>query len=461
MSFVERPEVHPPAPWQFPDATRHRLSNGLTVALYDLPGQHVTSTRINLPVPLAAEPREREGVATIVSRTMDEGTASHSADEMAELFEQDGIGLHAGVAHQGIWVDLEATTRHVRTAFDLALECLTEPAFPHEEVNRHRLQRLSQIDHEMADPGYRATLEFVRTFYTPDSRVSRPTGGSRDSLAQLTRDDCEQFHRRWVRPDEAYVVVAGDFEEAAMLADLEATLGTWQVSGERPSPQVTPDAPADDRGRVVFVDRPGSVQTEIHMGWLGPARKEGSQWAPFPVLSYAIGGSPHARIDRVVREEKGYTYGMRGSFRPRSDFGQFVVGGSVRADATADALRLLGEIFSGVDDGLTAAEVKEGVDYLSMTAPARYATADAVADEAASLHLVGLETDFITDYLAAMRELTVEDVNAAWQQWSSSPRTVVLVGDAAKYAAAVEQLGLGEVTVVRDRAGVAGKGGAQ
>lgn len=447
MSNV-RPQVRPPRPWAFPQARRHRLANGLEVALYPLPGQHVTSTRLNIPVPLAAEPVDREGVATIVSRTMDEGTARHSADEMAELFESNGVGLHAGVAQQGIWVDLEATTRNVRTGLALALECLTEPAFPENEVNRHRLQRLSQIDQELADPGYRATLEFVRTFYTPDSRLSRPSGGSRASLAQLTRDDCAGYHQQWVRPDDAFVVVAGDFDEQAMLADLEQTLGTWRATGDRPELPTAVDEPAADRGRVVFVHRPGSVQTEIQLGWVGPARESGTQWAPHPVLSYAIGGTPHARIDRVLREDKGYTYGMRGSFRPRSGFGQFVASGSVRGDSTPDALRLLTEIFTELDAGITAEELREGVDFLSMTAPARYATADAVADEAASLQLVGLDTDFITDYLAAMRSLTLDEVNAAWRQWSSQPRTIVLVGDADKYAAQVDALGLGELTVV-------------
>lgn len=443
-----RPEVHPPAPWTFPQASEHTLDNGLQVALYPLPGQHVTSTRLNLPVPLAAEPRDREGVMTMVSRTMDEGTASHSADEMAELFEGNGIGLHAGVTQHGIWLDLEATTRNVETGFGLALECLTEPAFPEQEVNRHRLQRISQIDHDLADPGYRGTLEFVRTFFTPQSRLSRPTGGTRESLADLTRDDCARFHADWVRPGDAFVVVAGDFDEQAMLAALNRTLGGWHSQASAPTLDVASDQPADDRNRVVFVDRPGSVQTEIHLGWLGPARENGTQWAPYPVLSYAVGGSPHARIDRVLREEKGYTYGMRGSFRPRSDFGQFIVAGSVRADSTPDSLRLLGEIFDGVDGGLDAEELREGVDFLSMTAPARYATADAVADEAASLHFVGLDTSFITDYLAAMRSLTLEDVNSAWQQWSSQPRTIVLVGDADKYADQVGALGIGDLTVV-------------
>lgn len=444
-----RPSVHPAPAWSFPAHHDHTLANGLSVAIFELPGQHVTSTRLNLPVPLSAEPRSREGVATLLSRTMDEGTAAHSADEMAELFERSGVGLQAGITLQGVWIDLEATSRNADRAWELARECLAEPSFPENEVNRHRAQRLSQIDHDLADPGYRATLEFVRTFYSPQSRSARPLSGSRESVSALIRDDVVDFHRRWVRPEGAHLVVAGDLDAQRTIEALERSLGRWQVAGSPPIPStVGVDTPAEDRGRVVFVDRPGSVQTQIQLGWVGPPRRSGAQWAPHPVVSYVVGGTPHARIDRVLREEKGYTYGVRGSFRPRAEFGQFVVSGSVRGDATAAALADLAEVFAKADEGFTAQEVREGVDFLSMTAPARYATADQVADEAAALQFTGLDTGFVTDYLAALRTVGVEDADAAWQQWSSQPRTVVLVGDASAHADSVAALGLGDLTVV-------------
>lgn len=450
MSTVPaRPAVQPPAPWSFPASTRRVLGNGIPVDVFHLPGQKITSTRINVPAPLAAEPREIEGVATIVSRTMDEGTRRHSADEMAERFERAGVGLHAGVGTHGLWMDLDATARQAPVAWDLGLECLAEPAFPEQEVNRHRQHRLSQHDHDLADPGYRALLEFVRTFFSPQSRVSRPSGGTRETLAGLTRDHCVDFHRRWVRPDDAFVVVAGDIDVDAAVDGLDRTLGGWAVDLPRHSaPESPQDAAADDRARVVFVDRPGAVQTQIHLGWVGPVRERGAQWAPYPALSYALSGTPHARVDKVLREDKGFTYGIRGAFRPRQDVGQFVCSGAVRADSTAESLRLLTEIFDGAADGFTEQELRESVDFLSRTAPGRYATADQVADEAAALAFSGLDTGFVTDYLAALLELTVDDLDAAWRRWLTTERTIVLVGDASAHAAAVDALGLGDLTVV-------------
>lgn len=439
-----RPHVRPAGPWNFPSPVEHRLANGLTVEIYSLPGQYVTSTRILMPVPAAAEPRAHEGVATIVSRTMDEGTRSHSAEELAELFEQNGIGLSGGMTARGLILELESVRGQLRTGWNLARECVTEPVFPADEVDRHVRQRLSELEHELADGSARASLEWVKTFYDPACRASRPLAGEGTTLPTIDTAACAAFHSAHVRADQAHVVVAGDVDATEVIAGLEETLGQWSTDrvGAASDP-VIPEALAADRGRVVFVDRPGSVQTAIHVGWQGPSRRVEGGWAPYPVLSFVLGGSPNARIDAVLREEKGYTYGMRAGFRPRVNDGVFSASGSVRADATGPALDLLLQILRDADNGFQDKEIREAVDFIAKTAPGRYSTADAIADEAALLHFDGLRaSDFVTDYLAGLQQVTPDSAVEAWQRFSSQTPTVVLVGDAEQQADAVRGLGL-------------------
>lgn len=446
---VTRPEVSPPQPWAFPEPRRHRLSNGMDVLIYPLPGQYVASTRIALPSLLAGEPREHEGVASIVSRTMDEGTASHTAEELAELFERNGIGLGAGATEQGLVVELEATTGRLGQALELATECLSEPVFDQVEVGRHVRQRLSEIEHERASAAARAAIEWARTFYTPASRASRPTGGGLDTVASISSADCAAYHAAHVRPDGGAIVVAGDVDEAAVLADLERTIGSWRPESASAATDLADlrDERDPASGRIVFVDRPGSVQTEIYVGALGPDRRVDGGWAPYPALSFALGGSPGARVDALLREDKGYTYGMRTTFRPRRQGGVFVAAGSVRGDVTAEAYDLLLGVLEGAADGFTAEETRSAIDYIGKTAPARYATADVVADEAVRMRLDGLSTEFVTDYLQDVQRLTPERLQEAWRgtlgEW-----TTVLVGDAEAHADAVRALGRGDVTVV-------------
>lgn len=449
---LPRPPVAEAAPWAFPEPQQYRLSNGIGVLIYPLPGQHVASVRICFPALLAAEPYEREGIATIVARTMDEGTRSHTAEELAELFERNGIALGAGAGERGLTVDLEATTGRLGMALELVTECLSEPTFEEHEVGRHVRQRLSEIEHELASPTARAAIEWARTFYTADSRAARPTRGGRETVAAIAPQDCRDYHAQHVRPEGATVVVAGDVDATGVLADLERTLGSWTPERVYPPTAFDADSYADrwsDEGtRITFVDRPGSVQTEIHLGAPGPSRRATTGWAPYPVLAFIMGGSPSARIDAVLREDKGFTYGMRAGFRARRRDGVFTVHGSVRGDVTVEALQLLVQILDRAADGFTEDEVRGAVDYIGKTAPGRYATADVVADEAAVLDLDGETTQFVTRYLQQLHDLTPEQVAEAWRLWGTGPRTLVLVGDAAAHADAVRSLDLGPVTVI-------------
>jgi zinc protease len=446
-SVLPRPDVIAPEPWSFPQAQRFELANGLGVVSYDIPGQYVISVRLAVPMPLDREPPEREGVATIMARTLDEGTARHTAEEFAELLERKGIALGAGVTDSGLIVDLDVSKRHLSEALDLLSQAVREPAFPANEVSRHVKTRLAEIDQERAVPGQRAALEFIATYFDADERASRPTAGTKATVSAITPAELVAFHGANVAPRGATVVVAGDLGDLDVLSEVERALGSWGGSGpEAVEPREA--VRSADAARVVFLDRPGSVQTEFYVGCPGPDRHVDGGWAPYQVVGFVVGGSPNARIDTVLREDKGFTYGIRSGFRPRRRGGMFLTSGSVRADSTVEALGLLLEILDKARDGFTAEETQAGVDFIGKTAPGRYATADTIADEAAGLSLEGLTTEFTTANLLALAEVDAARLATAYDRFVSGEWTVVIVGDAGLYAEGVRGLGRGAVTVL-------------
>ena len=445
---IARPQVIPPQPWAFPVPTEHVLGNGVRVLLHDLPGQYVLSLRVVVPLAVSAEPAGKEGIASMTARLLDEGTASLTSDEFAELMERHGMVLGAGVSDGGLLVDVDVSQRHLATAAGLLTQALAAPAFPEDEVRRILRNRLAEIEQERASSAHRAGKEFSRTLWDPTDRASLPTGGTPESIGALTRDDLVEFHATHVGPDGAIVVLAGDLTDVDALAVLEATLGTWSAPRHTRSPRPVPPVPAADAARVVVVDRPGSVQTEIVVGRPGPDRSTPHGWAPHPVLSFILGGSPSARIDAVLREEKGYTYGIRSTFRPRVAGGAFVTSGSVRSEVTGESVEILLGILDGARDGFTDTELRTGVDYVAMTAPGRYATADAVADESATLALEGLPGDFTTRNLRAVNALTLDDLDSAYGRVVTGEWTVVLVGDAAQIVPQLDGRVPGSVSTV-------------
>ncbi|WP_298750633.1 pitrilysin family protein [uncultured Serinicoccus sp.] len=440
-----RPGVGEPALWRFPEPVRTRLPNGLDALVVDLPGQHVLSLRVALPAPISGEPPGLEGSTLMMARCLDEGTGSRSATELAELAELHGIALGAGAGEHGLHLGVEVTGRHLGTALDLLVECLDEPTFPEAEVARQVRHRLTDIAHELADPTGRAHHELRQAYYASGDRARVPVGGSSWSVDALTPDVLRARHGM-LGPRGGVVVLAGDLSTVQdPVRLLSSTLGSWEPSG--------PDAPggprraerAPDADQVVLVPRPGAGQTELLLARPGPDRRTPHGWGTYQALSMLFGGAPHARLDRVLREQRGWTYGMRLGFRPRQVGGRCVVGGAVRADATRPALEETLRILDTPGESLEEHEVREAADFVAMTAPARYLTADSVADELVSLVGDGLGPETVTRTLQQVHDLPRGRAAQAWDEVRSGPGwTVVVVGDPDAIAP-VAQAGVGRV----------------
>lgn len=442
---VPRPTVGAPPTWSFPEPDRSTVGNGCELVTYQVPGQYVVSARVVVPLPLDGEPADAEGVGTIMARTLDEGTAQHSASEMAALLERTGAQLSASVGEAGLVVDVEVPVTRLQPALELLEQCLAEPVFPEREVHRQVMTRLAEIEQDRSAPARRAVRELVRTIYHPADRASRPAGGTPETVETLDHDSVARYHGRMAATGST-IILAGDLPGGVDRL-VESTLGRWSGARE-PGPRVPGPAQfAAERNRIVVVDRPGAVQAELVVAAPGPDRRT-PDWPAYPVLGFVMGGSPLARIDAVLREEKGYTYGIRSGFRPRRQGGLFLTSGSVRADVTVPALSDLLDILDGGRDGFTEQETQRGVDFVARTAPGRYATADTLADEAASMALDALTTQFTTTTLRAVEALTAEDLTQAYRAVVDGSWTVVVVADAGSVADELSALGRGDVTVV-------------
>lgn len=442
-----RPEVSEPAPWSFPEPTRATLTNGLRVQGFDMPGQHVLSIQLGIPAPLAGEPLDIEGVGLIMVRCLDLGTTRHTADEMAELLARKGIALHSAIGERGVVVQVDTISRNLPEALDLLVECLTEASFPEAEVRREVRHRLADIGQDRADPGSLASLHFIDTYFDPSDRASRPAGGSRETVSRITAEDVRDYHARVIHPDGATLAVAGDLTGIPWTDLVERAFEAWPSDPDHQPVSASPGLRAADAGRILLVDRPGAVQTELQVGGPGPGRSDELGWGPYQVLSFAIGGAPQARIDSVLREERGYTYGIRAGFRPRAHGGLFTAAGSVRGEVTVEAVDALLQILDLRGADLTDAELNHAAGFQARTAPGRFASCEAVAGEAVSLALDGMGVDFVTRTVHQVRTLRPQVAREAWDRHRGAPWTVVLIGDA-QHAEGIRALGRGRVDVV-------------
>ncbi|WP_326610098.1 insulinase family protein [Streptomyces scopuliridis] len=458
MDFHPRPTAGEARPWAFPAPERGALDNGLTVLRCDRPGQQVVAVEINLDAPLDAEPEGLDGIATIMARAFSEGTDKHSAEEFAAELERCGATLDAHADHPGVRISLEVPVSRLPKALGLLAEALRAPAFADSEVERLVRNRLDEIPHETANPSRRAAKQLSKELFPASSRMSRPRQGTEETVERIDAAGVRAFYEAHVRPATATAVIVGDLTGVDLDEVLADTLGTW--TGDTAAPRPVPPVTADDTGRVVIVDRPGAVQTQLLIGRIGADRHD-RVWPAQVLGTYCLGGTLTSRLDRVLREEKGYTYGVRAfgqvlrSSSPDAPGGatgaaMLAISGSVDTASTGPALDDLWKVLRTLAaEGLTDAERDVAVQNLVGVAPLKYETAASVASTLADQVEQFLPDDFQARLYARLAETgTVEATAAAVNAFPVDRLVTVLVGDAAQIKEPVTALGIGEVTVV-------------
>ncbi|WP_242891596.1 M16 family metallopeptidase [Actinomadura litoris] len=445
LSLQPRPVPGPVPAWAFPAGEAGRVPAGPATLRVDLPGRRLAAVRLVLHSGAGREPEGSDGVATLAARALLEGTEPGGGTALTASFERLGASLYAAADLTALRIALDVPVTRLAEALELFSSVVRRPALDDADVRRLVRERLEEIAQEDADPGSRAARELRAVMFPAEARASRPTGGSRESVGRIQGADVRAFYEAVV-PAEATAVVAGDLAGVDADAALSGALTGWTGTGGplRTADRIMPESAA----RIVVVDRPGSVQTYLSIGHGVPDRSH-HDWPSLMVASHVLGGGLTSRLNAVLREEKGYTYGMRAGLLRMRHCGLFIAQGAVHTEVTADAVTdALTELRGVVSRGIDAEEHGASVRALADRAPAEYETSRAVAAELADAAANGLGQEYPSAYLAAVRASTPDGVARAYRKHvDTDALTVIAVGDAAQIREPLEKLGYAPVTV--------------
>lgn len=423
----QRPEVKAPPRWRFPDPTRLWLDNGMQLMACHREGQHVAAVSLVFDTPLNAEPADAEGVATITQRCLDEGTRRHPGPEFAERLEDIGAVLSGSAGYSGSELTLEVPSARLGDALALLAEVVREPELRPDDVARHRTLRLAEIEQTLANSAHRASLGFRAATIPARYRASRMVGGGAQTVGAVTHADVVSFHERHYRPDGATLIISGDLSGR----EFGQAAGAFADWTNPPEGYFTHEVPQGRSPRCWLIDRPGAVQADVRLGSFGIDRGD-PRWADLQVATHALGGAFLSRLNRVLREEKGYTYGAHLVNTPMRDGGLIAMQGSFRTEVVPEAVTLARDLLDLTSKPITSTEVAEAVSYTNGVAPLRYSTAQGVTDRIAALVRDGVNVEFVNANFQALTLVTPESATQSiLELLAPDALTLVVVGDAA------------------------------
>jgi zinc protease len=441
-----RPAATAPRPYRFPDFERTVLANGLGVWLVPLPDRELVSIQLLTDAGAASETEPQAGIAALTAQLLVTGTERLDAAAFAETTERLGIEVGSESSWDSARAGFTALGEKLDAGLGLLAEMLRTPRLDEREFDRLKAERLNDILQARADPGRLADESFLREVFAADMPYGRLSAGTPESVTSLSVDDARAFHAGRYAPDVADIVIAGAIDTRAAVAAVEAHLGDW--SGTGPGHRTFQPTQRGGR-RVVLVDRPGSVQSELRIGHLGIDRAHPRYFAAI-VMAALLGGVFGSRLNRRLREELGYTYGARCSFDPRRARGPFTATAAVQTEVTVDAIReLLGQLDRVRTEPPTERELAEVRDYLVGVFPLRFETTAGIAAAIEPLAVYDLPDDYWHTYRTHLESVTVDDVRAAAEELVRPDEALVLLtGDAATIRDELAESGLGPLEVI-------------
>jgi hypothetical protein len=259
----------------------------------------------------------------------------------------------------------------------------------------------------------------------------------------VTRSDLQAFHTRWFGANNAILAIVGDVTPELAFKEAQRAFGEWGRVDL--ATLKMPDVPAATR-RVVVVDRPGAVQTEIRVGHVGLPRKH-RDFLALDLAMKILGGEGGNRLHRVLRSERGLTYGAEAVVHALREAGDVVANTDTRSETTTEALRLIVEEFSRLRrERVNPRELADAQAYLTGSFPLTIETPGSIALQVLNAVFYGLDLQELQTYRERVNSITPEDIQRVAQQYLLPDRlSIVLVGDANKFIQQLPAVGFDQV----------------
>ncbi len=418
----------PPAP-RVPRPERWVLSNGLRVAAVARRELPQVALRLVVPAGSAADPAAHPGTAALVGALLTEGTAAFGAEALNARIDALGASAHVQVGHDFAEVDLVLLSETLSEGLELFAEIVASPAFPAAEVERIRAETLDALEARLDEPANVADDRVSLEVYGEGHPYGRLTSGTPKAVGAVPREALVAFHAARYRPEGSVLVAAGDFDPDDLHALLERCLSDWEGVTPLLAVPPTPSLPVG-AGRHAVVRWPDAAQGEIRLAGVGMERRS-PDWIPAAVANHLLGGSTiTGRLGANLREDKGWTYGVRSGLAAALRAGGWIVETAVELEVVEAAVaEILAELERFAGEPVSAEELRRAKDAMILSLPRAFESPGRIVSRFGTLEAFGLETDYWERFPERVEAVTPEEVLRLANEYFHPHRLVrVVVG---------------------------------
>ncbi|HVM31720.1 MAG TPA: pitrilysin family protein [bacterium] len=440
----------PPLQISIPAFDLKTLPCGLKILFLKDDSLPLVSGNLMIPGGSAGEPEGQEGVAGLAASLMRDGGAGKLAPEaFDEALENKAASMTSGSDLETLTAGFNCMAGDLDEVLGLFADMVRRPQFDAKRLETDRSQMIEGLDRSLDVPDDLTRTVFYRALYGdhPYGRTSTP-----ESLGRLTREEVKAFYQNHYGPQGSVLVLAGNFDEAKVLARLTELFGGWAAQS---APAVYGD-PAPPEPTIYFYPKEVS-QVFIRLGYLGLKRHDPND-IPLQVANYVLGGSGFAsRLMAHIRSDRGLAYFVETFFQPKDVKGFFELVGGTRPDAVKEFLTLSFQMLGDyAKTGPTPAELASAKKSMIEEYAYNFESPFTLASYKASLDFHGYPSDYLSTYRDQIQAVTQAQAAKAVQGVLDPSHWVLVVCGPAALEKDLESFG--KVVVLKDIFGPLAKG---
>jgi zinc protease len=391
---------------------REVLPNGAVVLAQETAFSPAVTITASFRAGSLYEPDDLTGFAWLLGRVIDRGTASRSADAIAEALDDRGVTLKVSTNRHVLTASCTCLSEDFPDMLALMADIAREPVFPPDQIEKRRAETITAIRQDQDNPAIRASEALQSLLYGPRHPYGRPAKGDIETIERVTRGDLVTFHAQRFAPGSLTVIVVGDVSATVAMEQVAAAFDDWTA----PNPAdraVPPLAPVTSR-RETRIPMTGKSQSDIAYGFTTISRLDPRYYA-YSVMNnilgqFGLGG----RLAENIRERQGMAYYAFSAFDPSLGPGPLVIRAGVdpqnvdRAVAAIDA-----EVAALGREGPTERELAETRQFLIGSVPRMLETNQSIATFLHTAEFFGLGLDYDRRLPALLEAVTMDEVRAA------------------------------------------------
>jgi predicted Zn-dependent peptidase len=441
---------------KLPRPVERQLSGGLKLVILESHRAPTISLTISIPSSHLRDPQGLPGLAEATAALMTLGTTTRSARQISEALADIGatLTISAGAGGGGGGrggggaggsagggsgaISLSSLTENFDAALAILTDVLLHPSFPADEFEKWKTRQRSALEQARTQPAMLSNEQLMKVLYPGDPRQF--TGLTAESLDKITREHLVEHYKKFYVPSGELAGVVGDISPRDAAAKLEKALAGWK--GGPVQPLTLPINPPVAEKKVYLVSRPGSVQTYLTLANRAIERTS-PDYIACMVMNQVLGSGPAARLFRIIREEKGYTYGVSSSFSATRYNQHFSSSMSVRTEVTEPALADLLKEFHEVREVRVPQLELEGAKRTLVASFALGLESPAgVLSRWLQQREYGLPEDYWDTYTDKIMAVTAEDVARVAKKYVPYDNVqIIAVGDGAKIGELLKKFG--------------------